>query len=545
MIKHIYTLLLIIQVILSAQAVKDTPVMSRFGGGKLNTNIAFGMGDPFNGNYGLSGPRGLSANMINPAQLVFIEKNSFSIELQPLITNSLLGISGNSVLSDEMISEVIDDQIDKNKAFSFSSTGVKDYTQLSGFTFSAGRKFSGLALAIPLGEKSVLSASYSVPLTLGFDMALTGLTSNIKTTKVVGNNTADIDISLLAALFSEIQINMEQVSLSFASELWRNGNSYLSGGITYERYYVSNKLKLNFNIDGVLTINNGSEYFFNDNEDPNLNPENETNSLFWQADADYKDNQSGLEAGLIFKSEDFLPFASFSLSASIKPMFFLADPNAVSKAFQPKFITGRFTGTGQESFDILIDSLDLTKPNLTVPSGNEFTDTVKFSIPSSITFGMDFNTAGHTFSLNITKYWNELSYQFGKYKVGKVPSAGISFGADFKFPEKLEGWSYALLPLRILYLDIDGLLLQLFSEETGYHNPYFGAGGSFIIGGNPIIEGISDKETIKSLKDILNLPLVESIALYKRYNLGSNIKIGVTIAGIPEIAFKFSAGYEF
>jgi len=113
---------------------------------------------------------------------------------------------------------------------------------------------------------------------------------------------------------------------------------------------------------------------------------------------------------------------------------------------------------------------------------------------------------------------NEYSFQFDKYKIGKNLTAGLKLGASFRMPDELNGWNWAYLPLRLLYLDFDGMLMQLFKNQTHYQNSYYKVSGGVMFG-DAIVEGIFDKDQAKSLKDGLNLPLPSGFALTREYNV--------------------------
>ena len=105
------------------------------------------------------------------------------------------------------------------------------------------------------------------------------------------------------------------------------------------------------------------------------------------------------------------------------------------------------------------------------------------------------------------------------------------------------GWDYALIPVRLLFLDFDGLLFQAFGSTTHYKNPYYRVGVGFMLG-DESTEGLND-EYSETFKDIFNLPLPNGIALSRKYTIFDNIDVGVLIFGVPDLALKFSLGYNF
>jgi len=272
---------------------------------------------------------------------------------------------------------------------------------------------------------------------------------------------------------------------------------------------------------------------------------NESNNLFFRAKGDYKDTRVGFTLGANYNpanKNNWLSRFNFSLVYNYNPSFILADNSAILESYQPRFMVGSFSGKGKDKFDVSIDSMDLAKPNLTKPTRNKFTNEVLIEMPSTLTVGIDAKFGNHNISLNVLKYFNEISYQFDGYKIGKNMSVGIRGGADFAMPAELKGWNWALLPIRFLYLDFDGLLMQLFKKFTLYENPHyrFYGGMSF---GNAIVEGFNT-DTKKSLKDMMDLPLPAEFGLARQYTIMKNINVGVLVFGFPDMFFRFSFGYN-
>jgi hypothetical protein len=111
-------------------------------------------------------------------------------------------------------------------------------------------------------------------------------------------------------------------------------------------------------------------------------------------------------------------------------------------------------------------------------------------------------------------------------------------------PDELEGWNWAYLPLRLLYLDFDGILMQLFQDQTHYKNSYYKISGGVLFG-DAIVEGIFDQQQSKSIKDGLNMPLPSGFALTREYNVFDYVNIGVLVFGFPDLALKFGIGIQF
>jgi hypothetical protein len=339
---------------------------------------------------------------------------------------------------------------------------------------------------------------------------------------------------------------MNNLSFSLGGTIFGNERSdRLTFGLTLNRYEMTNNIDFNFHSDGMIVLNNSSEYYFNDPNDVNLSKDKgETNTLFWRAKGNFNSSGYGFKFGLNLSPKETISFMEFSILYDYVPKFSMKDPMAVNESYQPKFFTGRLNGKDNEAMDIVIDSLNLAKPNLTVRTSNPFSDEVIISLPSSLTFAFDFKLGDHTLAFNILKYFNDYSYQLGQFKFGKKPTAGFKMGLDFKFPVNYEGWNWTLIPIRLLFLDFDGILFQLFSDGTGYTNPHFRVGGGLIFG-DAIVEGFNDKDQRKSLEDGLALPLPSGFAFGRQYTILDNLTISALVYGYPDLFLKYSFAYNF
>ena len=95
------------------------------------------------------------------------------------------------------------------------------------------------------------------------------------------------------------------------------------------------------------------------------------------------------------------------------------------------------------------------------------------------------------------------------------------------------------LPIRLLFLDIDGLLFQTFRGVTGYKNSHYRFGTSFMLG-DGIVTVNND-----SLLDILDLPLPRSFSMGRQYTIFDHLDVGVTVLAFPDFMLKYSFGVRF
>jgi hypothetical protein len=529
---------------------QDTPEMLYFTGGNLNLNFGMEMnstglspnGGTFGGVFSPALENGVYSVFGNPAALGKCTKTGFMLD-----ANWGLSFSGKDLVTDKDIASGTDDFLKDTTTYVFKEGNFKSYTKINSLDLAFRRAgFRSFAVTLPVSDYFTFGFGYSRPLSLSLDFALSGLNTALRTSKTIGNNVTAIDFILNSDLKGIFDFKMSTLSFSVGAKLaGGKHDDHLFVGASLIKYSLFHRLYFNFYSDGVMILNNTNEYYFNDPGDPNLDRvKGETNKLFWNAEGNYSSSRWGAKFGLVFEPKISVPFMNFSLDVNIVPNFYLTDPNAFSESYQPKFLVGRLMGNKDEALDIIIDPLNLAKPNLTVPTHNVFTDSVIFSLPSSLNFGFDFKLGKHTLALNLVKYFGELSYKMDKYKIGKKASGGVKFGVDFRFPDKMEGWDWVLLPVRLFYLDFDGLLFQLLGEETAYSNPHFRIGGGLMFG-DAIVEGISDKDQEKALRDLLGMPLPSGFAFGKSYTIFHRITVSTVVYGFPDLFMKYSFSYAF
>jgi hypothetical protein len=383
------------------------------------------------------------------------------------------------------------------------------------------------------------------PIDFGMNMRLSDLSMQLRANRVTGTQTITIDILLNMGVTADllVQSNVLNFGLGWRALDGRKGT--VSVGAAAKRYDARTKLRLDIPMDGLISIQK-NEYYFNNANDKAIDfAGGETNALKWTAAGDYRDTKWGFCLGAYYDATKLLDSAlsafNISLLYEYSPAFTLSDPGAKSESYQPIFLVGKAGGKGADSMQILIDSLRLSKPNLTRSTHNVFSDNIAWRQPSSVTVGLDLGFGQHTVIMNYVQYFGEYSMTFGDYYIGKKASCAIKFATDFKFPEKMTGWSWLLLPVRLMYLDIDGLLFQAFQSRTGYRNPHYRFGGGVMLG-TSIVSGVGNEETAKSLRDALNSPIPLGFSLGRQYTIYRRFTIGVMVFGYPDIALKTSVG---
>lgn len=542
-------------ILLHAQ-VDDTPEMKYWTGGVLSMNLSYqanisGAGSGSALFAGIVSPginNGAGAIFSNPAELMFLDRPQVLFDTRVGLSKNNFGIRDSDILSEETLSDNTDDFLVDNGAFNFPDGNFREDTRAGGINIGQSGGVSSFAFALPLSKKLVVGAGYNAVINLNTDILLSGMRTYIKTEKQIGNNITPIDMIINSSVTSKMDFSLSSLVLSAGYEIYKNENDLtFAAGISFTRYAASNSLNNYFSPDGMMVISNSTEYYFNDPDDNALDFEHgETNKFYWKTRGNFEAVKWGGKFGFYYYPGEEAGFFSnfkFSLLYDYVPEMSLTDDNAYSESFQPKFITGRVTGDGDDELDIIIDSIDIAKPNLTVETFNPFSKEVRVNMPSSFTIGTDIKLGQHLFAFNYVAYSGEMSYEFDKYKIGKKASSGLRAGFDFKFPDKFTGTNWLLLPVRVLFLDIDGAIFQIFGKATGYKNPHYRAGVSLMTG-NAIVEGFSDDDR-KDLEDILEPSLITGISLGRTYTIYDNLNIGVLVFGFPDLLMKFSFGYNF
>jgi len=528
----------------------DTPVMEYWSGGNMNVQFRINFnsldGGSGSGSFGrvISPGMGTGAASIfsNPAELALIKKPYLFVD-----SKFKIGVDLKSQLNDK-IKSATTDFLKDTTTFILNQSSYRKNSNVDQSDIANGGQLGTFAVAIPVYQSIVIGMGLNYPSDILLNLNGTGISTKLSSVKKVGNNNVNIDILLNPSIDNNYSFKMREITFGAGGELFDNEAGKLIGGFSVNKYDVDQNIYLNETFDGMIVLYQSEEHHFNDPNDPNIDWANgETNNFFFRASNNASNSGIGYRFGLVYNPGGWIPeLSNFNLILSYDyvPKFVLTDNNAYMESYQPKFFTGKIMGDKNDPLDILIDSLKISRPNLTGKTNNYFSQQTTFIFPSSLTIGVDAKLGEHTVALNFVKYMDEYSFQFDKYKIGKNLTAGLKLGASFRMPDELEGWNWAYLPLRLLYLDFDGILMQLFQDQTHYKNSYYKISGGVLFG-DAIVEGIFDKQQAKSLKDGLNMPLPSGFALTREYNVFDYVNIGVLVFGFPDLALKFGIGVQF
>lgn len=542
------TLIAVIPGVTFAQSSSDDFSITTFRGGEVEANLRMGLNlagvGIGSGTFGgvLSGrvSDGASGLFSNPANLGKVTAPQWAFDTRLGLGTSNFGVDGTSLIPPSDVRSETDEVLEE---LSFPENRSPTYPTVKDIDLGLQSQLSSFAVTLPLQDR--FSVGLGLRRTVDFDLRTraSGIEAQLEADQESGGQTISIDF--LTQMYGSLDAKVDITSLSFGTGGYVFNNEYgrLSLGLALNRHYATHELKIDVQPQAMIILNGSEEFFFNQSGDPNL-AEDETNRFFWKANANYEDKAWGYRSGIHYQ----LPFEWLTLSAlyTAAPDFKMRDPDASSRRFLPRFVDL----TPPEGEDrVSIDDLSLAKPNLTSPAQDSLGRSLSLSLPSSLTIGMDLGLGEHTVTLNYVQYFGEISYEgiysdnenkTDSFVIGKDLKYGVKYGMNFTFPDQLKGADWALIPIRLLYLDIDGLLFQAFRGKTKYRNPQYRIGGGVMFG-----DELTDKDRGSGLRDILDAPLPRGFALGRQYTIYNEIDVGVMLLGFPDTALRFGFSYTF
>lgn len=357
MMKKVFIVLIffLIGSVLIVGQTTDTPQMEYWSGGSLNLDLTMDFNSTgLNSNAGTFGginsssiSNGITSVYGNPADLANIRSSQFFFDTNFPITTSMLGFKSDDLMSPEDVGDQTDSFLEDTTLFVYNEENFRKDTDVNDLDLTLKKGgLSSFAFGYPITSRLVFGIGYAQPLDFSMDMQLTNLQTNLKTVKEVGNNETDIDLIFNSSFLMDVSFRMNTLSFSLGGNLIGNKTSdNLDLGLSVNRYFLHNDMDFFFHSNGMIVLNNSSEYYFNDPKDENLDFEGgETNKLFWRARGSFEATEWGFRIGAHFAPRNTIPFVEFSLIYDHVPKFKLKDENAFTESYQPKFLVGRFQG---------------------------------------------------------------------------------------------------------------------------------------------------------------------------------------------------------
>ena len=369
-------------------------------------------------------------------------------------------------INDEIESSVNEEFSNEKNWTQFPETYINS-TEVRDFDIGFAGDVTSLALVVPITNKIVIAGAYNYSAGIDVDLGVTGLSAKLAQERGTEEVAVRFDVLMDVSLVTQMKFRMNTLSLGIGSALINTADRKLAIGATVTRYQVENTRKVFADASGLVVVGGAENRYFNNPQDPNLNTElGESNAFFIDVYGDYEATEHGIKFGAYYRLDKAL---HLSLIYNQVPNFDLTGSNTRASVFLPVFLVGSGEDILKGDIDVDLDSLQANKPNLTTERDiSSIVEDGRLNLPSSFTLGLDFALNKHTLVFNYTRYFGELSFTNGGHTIGKDLTHGLGIGMDFRMRDRFDSWGQlALIPVRILFLDIDGFFIPVFRKIYG------------------------------------------------------------------------------
>lgn len=391
-----------------------------------------------------------------------------------------------------------------------------------------------LSLSYPIHEHVGIGVGYSNAVLTDLNFRLNGATAKLAQEEGSEEVSVRFDVLMNIAAHSALTLEMQTLSAGFGATVLQQGDHELMAGGTFTRYSARNERFVNADLSGMVVVGFADERYFNNQNDPNINfSEGDTNRLYFNAQGNFTDMDYGYRGGLYYR---YKKKWGLSLTYVQNPSFLLEDPEATSEAYLPIFVVGDNLFT--DDIDVELDRLEANKPNLTTRRDiSEMVKPAEIQLPSYLGVGLDIPFRNHTLALNFKSYTSDFRFAIGDDAFGKTNAMGAGLALDFQHTNSFRKGGWALIPLRLLLLDIDGLLFQAFKKYTDYRNPHVNFGGSVMLG-----DGYTEGAASGDIVDLMDAPTPLGFNLGRRYTVFEGINFGFNLVNFPNLMLTYSVG---
>lgn len=482
----------------------------------------------------------LSVNL-NPAHLTGLKKAYIAIDSRVGVGTNFISSVNDEILStinDELDTAVNDEFSDPESWTQFPETLIRP-TVMRNLDLGFNDEIAAIAFAAPISDKFTLAGSYSYPVSINMDVGITGLSTKLAQEQGSEDVSIRFDVLMNISLLTQMDFRMSRLSIGGATPIIEDYRKKLSVGLTLTRYNLTNTRNIQADLSGLVVVGGADERYFNNPDDPNLNADiGDSNEFFMNAYGEFEASGTGIRAGLHYTLDKEV---NLSLVYNQMPEFKLEGKNKVSSAFLPVFMVGTGDDIISGDIEVALDSLQANKPNLTTERNiSDLVNDGALSLPSSLIVGLDFKMGKHTSVFNYTRYYGDLAFEHGGNTIGKATTHGLGLGFDFRMRDRFNSFGQVFtLPIRLLFLDIDGLIFQSLGRLTKYKNAHYRFGANVVLG-----EGIVTVDN-DGLRESLGNPLPKSFSLGRQYTIFENIDVGVTVLAVPDLFLKYSVGIRF
>lgn len=518
---------------------------------RLGSNL-FGSGTgggSFSGIHSALSRTGFGTVFGNPALLSHVKRPQIGVETRLSIRSGSVGLGSTQNLPASF--ERKTDQLLNNLSL---PEGVEPiYTNASFVSIGQPRQLSAFWMTWPVTEQVAVGFGYRQPLMFSVNGALSGFQTLLRGNKASNSNSIQIDLLANLSVRATTLIQVDELSLGVGGLLQKYWFGSVWWGASAYRFGASTNIGLDVLPQGVLTVSGTNRFYFNDAGDPNLDLQSgESNAFFWKIKGGFTGNAMGLRLGM--SHQTFKKEFGTSLVLDLAPHIELWDGNASAEAFLPVFVDleGVINNDLDDSQDLLdIEKLDIVRPNLSRRTHDAIGQWMSIHMPTSLTAGADFPLGNHTVVLNASRYWGSLSVEgeYGlekgviqRYKIGRKPTWEVKVGVDIARKERHLGTGSWNIPLRLITMDIDGVLFEIFQGWTSYKNPHYRFSSS-LQWGKPVVMGL-DNTFYRDLESLLDGMIPTSVSIGRSYTLFDRLDVGVHVVGVPDLVMRFSFGLD-
>lgn len=544
LVLSLFGLLLIPTTVFAQEEDSESPELGLWRGGQAAVDFSFG---PQFLNGGIQSQTGgvvssrIDKNAFlvntNPALLGDLRKASLRINSRVGLGTSLASsfFDLNGEVNDQVATETESIFNDPENFVQTPNTQVIP-TVVGNLNAGIPSSIESIAFAYPINDFLTVSLSYSNPVLLDFQMRLNGLSAKLAQEEGTDDVAIRFDVLMNIAAYTSFRTEMDVFTAGVGAKVLETGSHELFVGGAVNRYYAENERLINTELSGMVVVGYADERFFNNDQDPNLNRnQGETNELYFRARGTFTDLKYGFRTGLQYRFKRSL---GLSVNYVNNPRLELVDPNAVAAAYLPVFVVGDDILSGD--IDVVLEDLEANKPNLTTARDiSKMINPAILQMPSYVAFGADIPIKNHTFVLNYRQYLTDFEAGIGEGVFGKENPFAVGFAADFNHTSTLKRGGWALIPIRLLLLDIDGFIMQALKGVTHYNDPHITFGGMALFGDGYAREGASD------LESLMKAPTPLGFNIGRSYQVFDGIRVGFNLLGYPDIAFSYSVGVSF
>ena len=547
-----FLVLLLIGVVPRAQAQVSEPFSGRFDGGRLALDLHWGSNLYGSGISGgsmgrvqsaLAGVDG-AAVFGNPARLSFVRSGQIGFETRFPLHSRLWGQGADELdLSTDV--GTTNDPLDSGEPT--STPGGSSYGRIG-----QPRQLSAFWLSWPVSEHVTFGFGYRQPIRIGGDVRLDGMRMQLAGAQWGTAGTIGVNLVAELALAARGSLVLDELTVGTGGLLERYYWGSVWWGMSAYRYQARVGFDVDASPQGGLSLTGGDPAYFNDPGDARIDTgAGESNALFWKMRGEWSGSGVGFRFGFLHRT--YGEKLGTTLQFSVPPRLHMNDPGAMAESWLPVFVdmgAEMIPDEGESAF-FDIDRLDVSRPTLTRRTRDYLGRDLTFRMPTSATLGVDWAFGGHRLILNGLRYWGRLGLEgeYGRengviqpFRLSARPTWGLRTALDLAGRRDEGGLGWWALPIRIIMLDLDGLVFSMMDDAVQYRDVRYRVAAGFTWGHNAS-EGVgsSTEDTVRSLMGA-RYPL--SLSLGRSYSLMQRMHVGILVAGYPDTMFRFSVAYD-